>query len=280
MVMQRKISNSISGVLLLLGMFVLGGCHDSSKPSSFNTPAQPVGSQYAVTTDNYFYRYGSHFTTLDGKDKVADPPFDPIFQFASSNYPLSISYQRTTEEPVGFSLVPDTIDSVRCWAQADPRVCALSGVNAADARIEVVLEKTIVYGEQTNIIGLTTVIGSSTPCFKVEVATSYQSSGLEIDMPANEVEKTLAHELGHALGLGHSPDKRDLMHFQSNDDQGASYETFLTYGDASAVWTTLNARKINWVPSRPTITEITPTPVTVTTRGVLPRGQVVCIYTR
>lgn len=270
--------------LFLFGLAgLLAGCSNGDKkssPASFVPSPMPQQAQFRVVTDNYF----DHYNEGDG-----DPPFSLFWQFADANYPVPVSYEKSTEEPAGFGLVADTKETIRCWAAADRRVAAISGVTPAAARIRVILTDKITYGGYTNIIGLTTVQDTNVPSFKVEVATKYLRSGGDpsnandyIEMPANEVLKTLAHELGHALGLGHSPDAYDLMYYQANSNQGKDFSTFLTYGDGIALWTTLNAREVNWIQTRPTITEASQPTVTnvARTRSESREGQVICVYTR
>ncbi|MHB9132368.1 MAG: matrixin family metalloprotease [Armatimonadota bacterium] len=242
---------------------VLAGCGGGSDPVNFTAPPAPQQGQTAldlffVNTSNYFNEYTS--TTA---------PFDSGSQFASGHYPIPVSYDPKVTEPAGFSLQTDSELAFETWAQADPRVAIISGVAVGQERIRVMLVDSITYGSANNILGLTKLIsGGSNPHMEVYLArldpiTHEQMSNSELD-------KILTHELGHTLGLGHSPNQRDLMYYRDSDQQGSTRRTFLTFGDAMALWSTLNNRQINWVPDRPTITPASKELAPVASSG--PRG--------
>jgi len=245
-----------------------------------NMPSEPLRGEtendlFYVPTENYFYLYGV---------APADAPFSVVYQFADQHYPIGVSYQSVTDPPEGFVLSAESELVMMAWAQADPRVCAISGVAPGAARIKVSLVESISYGGANNIIGLTKAVpNASGPCFEVAIVTRDPYTGGE--MSFMEMERTLTHEIGHALGLGHTPDLRDVMYYQSNSAQGVTPRTYLTYGDARAIWSTLTARLVHWHPERPPITQgaagmlaLTRNQrhLTVTDEG----GVVICVYPR
>jgi hypothetical protein len=202
-------------------------------------PTEP----FRVHTANYYYLYTTQTS-----------PFPANYQLSSGLYPASCSYESIADPPPGFDLKTESERSIIVLAEADARISIVSGVPPDNARIKVSLVESISYGGQSNIIGLTKVVMSGgTPFYDVSVVTRDPSGGGP--MPFFEIQRTLTHEFGHVFGLGHAPDTRDLMHFQSNANQGATPATFMTLGDAGAQWATLNARSIVWFPARPTITQ-------------------------
>lgn len=268
----------VSAVLVAGLLSLLTGCGGSSP--KVTTPPSPSVTSFAQQTPPYIDKY---------TEVNANPPFDAYWQFVNVNYPLPVSYEDTVTGAHDFLLRQETETSIRQWAKADPRTTILSGAAPTLARINIVLEDVVVYNGRNDVIGLTTVVAANRPCFKVEVATKYLRTGGDPTNPADyltmdpaEIGKILMHELGHTLGLGHSPEPRDLMFYRSNDLQGTSYATYLTSGDAVTLWDTLNLQAIKWYPSRPAVAAAA-AQMTVTRRSMgaqEPRGAQVCVYTK
>jgi hypothetical protein len=263
------------GVLLTLAL-ALVGCHSDHGPGNpFVAP--PAPQQGPTALDPFYIGTLNYFTLYTSSTR----PFSTDVQYADHDYPVSVAYD--SPAPVaGFQLPLESERAVAAWAAADPRVTVVSGAAPDTSRIRVHLVETIDYNGSQNIIGLTRMlVGGPQPGFEVFVATRDALTGLP--MTVADLEKTLTHELGHTLGLGHSPDSRDLMYYRANGQQGATFRTFLTYGDAVTVWTTLSNRHINWVPDRPAISYPAQPVVTATSRVAHVRdadGVVVCVYRR
>lgn len=238
-------------------------------------PAEPVAG--ANPSEPFYVQTNNYFTTQSGA-------WPAQYQMSSDLYPVPVSYETISIPPGGFNLKTEGERAVTALAEADRRVNIISGVAPANARIKTSLVESISYNNQDNIIGLTQVtLVNGTPYYDVSVVTVDPANGLP--MPYYEIQRTLTHEYGHAFGLGHAPDERDLMYYRSNSEQGGTPDTFLTYGDATALWTTLCERLVNWYPERDTIDQagapVIRRDATFRHKHVTDEdGTIVCVYPR
>lgn len=260
-------------MLVLLAVLMAGcGLLDETVPlPPFTAPPPPVGG---ATPDDPFYvvteNYAEWYT-------AGNMPFDPGVQFTSAQYPIPVAYVDNSSHAVAFSVRAESEQSIRDWAQADPRVCIISGSAPVTARIIVFVQDTVSDGAVTDILGMTKVVrNTNPPRFEVYLAALDPATRQPLSPAA--LQKTLTHELGHVFGLGHSTDERDLMYYKATPRQGSLHRTFLTLGDALAIWTTLNYRRIDWVSGRPPVTPARETGDIHATRQPVTDGQVVCIY--
>lgn len=264
----------VLGFVLLALTGLLAGCGGGGGGSALPFTAPPVPVHGATPTQPFYVETLNYFTLYT----ATTAPFDYSLQLSSGNYPVPVTYLTESPGPAGFDVKTETEAAVRLWYQADPRVTVTSGVAAGHELVVVDLVDGITYSGINNILGLTELFTSNGhPYFRVRVAVNDPVTHQPLD--ATELEKTLAHELGHVFGLGHAPDQRDLMYYRANALQGQIPRYFLTFGDAMAVWSTLNTRRVNYVP-RDAVTQAMQAltvPAPAPTRGA---GTVVCVYTR
>jgi hypothetical protein len=269
--LSRRLSWWAAGLALVMALAGCGG-GGGSKAQPFTAPPQPVPGvnatqPFSVNTPNYFMLYTAETA-----------PFDVNAQFANWHYPIPMNYVIEAPGPAGFDLVAENERAVQLWYQADPRVTIVSQVANGSERIKVKLVPAISYNNMNNILGLTILRSAGgNPYFEVLIAANDPLT--HQPLTTAELEKTLTHELGHAFGLGHSPTQFDLMYFRANDFQGSIPRHFLTYGDAMAIWSTLNNRYINYV-LRAAVTPAQGFVAQDTSRAAQAPGTVVCVYTQ
>ncbi len=243
----------------------------TSKVTIYVLPAKPVSNVPS-----------GWFTTVTSAYPNIGDSFSLQQQIPDSLYPIPCKYSDVSTKSTLISglesVIVESEEAMKCWNTADPRIAILSRVDN-NAVITVRFIDTITYGTATNILGLTTVSGTEgSPVYDIQVAMIDPVEGSPL-MKAWEIRRVLIHEIGHVFGLGHSDNKNDVMYFRSQENQGSTYTTYLTLGDALTLWVKLNTKQINWVPTRPVITISAPVGMNRDYYKAT-NGKVIDIYTR
>jgi predicted Zn-dependent protease len=179
---------------------------------------------YQRNTKNYFKIDNSGMSLWNGKHWVPD------------NFPLRIYVEESKSDQYS-TIYKDYIEyGFKIWQQADSRI-KYHYVNSPDrADIIIIFEENLMDKYEENFLGLTDYeLG---PDRQIEVST-VEISLLKYNdekLSDGEIKATIIHEIGHALGLGHSSNSADLMYPYIDPDSSSelNYDELST-GDTEAI---------------------------------------------
>ena len=97
------------------------------------------------------------------------------------------------------------------WTQATKGKFKFKYVqNSKDAQIQVYFVKNIAKATNSNAIGITySEIQNGRPVSRIEISKKAPGGGAYSN---DAISKVMVHEIGHAIGLDHNPDRKSVMY--------------------------------------------------------------------
>lgn len=157
-------------------------------------------SRNAVVTENYFHIDRSRASLWNGK------------HWKSTDFPLKV-YVNKTNSRYYKAIYKKYIDyAFQIWQKADHRIKFIYVEKESDANVTLSFENNLMDKYDENFLGLTDY--ELTKNNKI-VSSAIQISLLKFNgkkLNDGEIKATIIHELGHAIGLGHSENHMDIMY--------------------------------------------------------------------
>jgi hypothetical protein len=157
------------------------------------------------------------------------------------DYPLKV-YVKTTKSKYFKTKFRDYIDyALSLWEKADERILFEYVSNTRDADILIIFEENLIIKYDDNYLGITD--------YELTSEKRIEKSVIEIGLlkfnnepvTEGEVKSTIIHEIGHALGLGHSNSESDIMFPFINPFSSSEMEfNELSDGDIEAIKSVVN----------------------------------------
>ena len=180
-------------------------------------------------SENYFRIDKSRNSLWDGK------------HWDEANFPLKI-YVKESSSRYYKSIYKDYVKyAMDVWRKADDRINYKFVKSTDDADIAIIFVENLGDKYEENYLGLTDYDANKNK--KIEfskIQISLIKNGDET-ISAGEIKATIVHEFGHALGLGHSDNDKDLMYpyISPNHTAELTYDE-LSIGDKLAIKDAIN----------------------------------------
>ncbi len=228
----KKSSSSKSSTINYRQFYYDYGIDDSDKDAenarndfdSYAGKEKKIIGRESGSSENYFHIDKSGKTLWDGK------------HWEESNFPLKIYIKESSSRYYKSSYKDYVKYAMDVWRKAEDRIQYNFVKSIDDADIAIIFIENLGNNYEEDYLGLTdyeTNINKQIEFSKIQI--SLIKNGNE-NISDGEIKATIIHEFGHALGLGHSGNKKDLMYpYISSDHTSEMTYDELSKGDKLAI---------------------------------------------
>ena len=196
---------------------------------SYTRTENNVLNNKSKSSENYFHIDVTGKTLWDGK------------HWGDSNFPLKI-YVKESSSRYYKSVYEDYVKyAMDVWRKTDDRIQYTFVKSIEDADVALLFVENLGDEYEENYLGITDYNTDRNKHIKFsKIQISLIKNGSE-NISDGEIKATIIHEFGHALGLGHSDNKNDLMYpYISPDHTSDMTYDELSKGDKLAVKEVIN----------------------------------------
>lgn len=181
------------------------------RKDSYPREIKNKNDQYTYNKENRRNRNGNDSKNYFHIDKSGSSLWDGK-HWDISEFPLKVYVQETSSKYYKSSFKDYVSYAFEVWEKADNRINYAFTNNSRNADIKILFVENLGKKYDENYLGLTeydTNRNNEIESSKIQISLLKFGSDVVTD---GEVKATIIHELGHAFGLGHSDNEKDIMY--------------------------------------------------------------------